>query len=154
MREVSAPGFFFALPRLLSGARRRTEKSWIEANLVGVFVHLLAYLYAHQIFLGNSTVTQQLLWAIPLAFLVWIWWMLVLYLNSLGIKFLRALGLIRTLPDRYAQSFMIEIVVTLFACDLAITATWRPPVGWSSPTCVWWSRSRASTSATACRTAT
>ena len=116
MLESSHPGFFFALPRLLAGAQGRSEKNGLEANFVGGLVHLLAYLYAQQFFLGNSTVTQQLIWALPLAFLVWIWWLLVLYLNSLGIKFFRALGFIRTLPDRYAQSFIIEMIVTLFAC--------------------------------------
>ncbi len=95
------PVFHFALARLWAratgGSSRPAEKSWLEANVVGGLVHGMAYLFAAHFAWRNLTAWQATLLALPLALGVGLGWLLVLYLNSLVIRLLRALGLLRRL---------------------------------------------------------
>lgn len=129
----SAPraGFFFALPRLFErwrgGENGRSENNWLEANLVGTLVHLLAYLFAYEIILAREPGWLQFVLFLPLAFAVWVFWLLVLYLNSWIIRGLRCFGLTSGMPDRYAQSFLIHLMTTGFTCRLVLAGSIR---GW------------------------
>jgi hypothetical protein len=125
--------FYFSLPRLLARwtgrGVDRTERNWLEANLVGSLVHLVAYGYAFHLLLADARLRQQLFLFIPLAFLVWIWWLIVLYLNSLIIKFLRACGLMKTMLDRRGQSLLICVMTTIFALQLLRAGSWLSLIG-------------------------
>lgn len=129
MRKTERTGFYFALPRLCCGLSARTERNWPEAMAAGALVYLVGYFFAHQFFLGNATGARQVFWALPLAFLVWVGWLLVLYFNSLAIRFLRALGFLRTMPDRHAQSLLIGILITFCSWRLLAGGTWREWIG-------------------------
>ena len=127
------PEFNFSLPRLFARCTGQvaqpTEQNWIEANAVGALVHLVVYLYAFELLLARSKIWQQLLLVIPLAFAIWLFWLLVLYLNSLIIKALRTAGLMRALEDSRAQSFLICSMTTVFAGQLALTQSWTRFLG-------------------------
>lgn len=128
MEKTEPLGFYFALPRLfLRGPR--SERNWLEANLVGGFIHLLVYLGAFRILLLRATPLRQILLCLPLAFLVWVFWLLTIYLNSLLIRLLRAAGLMREMPDRYAQSLLVGIITTFFAWALIGAGSWLRALG-------------------------
>ncbi len=130
---LASTGFYFALPRLLAKWRGRpmeqTEGNWPEANIVGTLTHLIAYLFAFQILLLRLPVKTQLLLFIPLAFCVWVFWLLVLYFNSLLLKCLHAGGLFRATPNRHAQSLFISLITTGFACRLGLSESWPRWIG-------------------------
>jgi hypothetical protein len=66
---------------------------------------------------------------VALAFLVWLFWLLVLYLNSLILKLARSLGLFRSLPIRRGQSILIATVTTAMAVALALRNSFVSEVG-------------------------
>ena len=120
--------YYFALPFLFARARgesvERTERNGFEARFVGGAVHLVVYLFAFQHLLLRLPAWEQILLALPLAVLVWLGWLLLLYLDSLVIKIFRAIGLMRTISDGRAQSLLVLSVATLCACDLIATGAW------------------------------
>ncbi len=123
----------FSLPRLLAHCRgrpaHRTERNWTEANVVGALVHLVVYVFAFDILLAGLPAWQGVFLSIPLAFGVWIFWLLVLYLDSLTIRLLRACGFLRTMSDIHAQSFLICTITTVCAVQLLLTASWTRFIG-------------------------
>jgi hypothetical protein len=136
MQDANAhrtPRFYFALPRLLwwlvGGDARRSEKNGLEANAVGSLLHLVVYAFAFQVLLANRTLSAQLLLLLPLAFLVWLFWLNLIYANSRIIKLLRACGLMRDLPQSRAQGILIGIITTLFALHLLEARGWLAPLG-------------------------
>ena len=80
-------------------------------------MHLVVYAFVFRALLAGRALWLQLLFVLPLAFLVWILWLLLFYLSSLIIKALRAIGLMRDLSDRRAQSIVLVSAVSL--CALA-----------------------------------
>ena len=118
------PVFYFSLPRLLTQccgrSAKRTQNNWLEANAAGIFLHAVFYAFAFRVFLSGHNIWLQLLLLLPLAFLVWISWLLVFYFDSLVIRGLRAIGLMRHLSDSHAQSILIGLVASTFALALAL----------------------------------
>jgi hypothetical protein len=114
--------FYFALPRLLAmlrgGDARRAEQNGTEAWVAGIATYVISYLF----FAGF--VPDTLGWGLRgltlagLAFLVWLFWLLALYVNSLILKLLRGLGLFHTIPPRRGQSILIATTVTAMALGL------------------------------------
>jgi hypothetical protein len=131
--EKTEPAFYFCLPRLLArwrgGNAARTEMNWLEANIVGGAVHLIVYLFFARLFIGDLEFWQQLLLLAPLVVLVWVWWLLFLYVNSLILKFLRSVGLMRQLADNRAQSILICVTTTVFAIALVASDSWLRAIG-------------------------
>lgn len=131
--QTPEPRFYFALPRLLAklrgGSSARTEQNWPEISTVGALIHLIVYSFAAQLFLQRLELWKQLALAIPLAVLVWLVWLLVLYLNSLGIRLLRAGGIMRDLPKSRAQGLLIGIMTTGCAYSLALSNSWLRILG-------------------------
>ncbi len=115
--------FYFSLPRLLAkcGGRsaKRTQNNWLEANAAGIFLHIVFYAFAFRVFLNGHSLWLQLLLLLPLAFLVWIFWLLLFYFDSLVMRGLRAIGLMRHLSDGRAQSILIGLVASVCALALA-----------------------------------
>lgn len=120
--EHRRPRFYFALPRLVwslaGGDAGRTEKNGWEANTVGALVHVVVFAFAFELCLTNRPLGQRLLWLLPLAVLVWLFWTNLIYANSWIIKLLRACGLLRDLPQGRAQSVLIGITTTAIALRL------------------------------------
>jgi hypothetical protein len=55
---------------------------------------------------------------VTLAFWVWIFWLLLLYINSVIIQVLHMSGLFRKIPIRRLQSVLWGILTTAMACVL------------------------------------
>ncbi|MFL6531473.1 MAG: hypothetical protein ACJ8KX_13470 [Chthoniobacterales bacterium] len=125
--------YFFAAGRLLNWWRgrnaNRSEKNGRETNSVGALIHLVVYAFAFDICLTNQSIAQQILWALPLTILVWIFWLNFIYLNSLLLRLIRACGLMRDLPQSRAQGILIGIVATVFAVNLIRGHGWTKLVG-------------------------
>jgi hypothetical protein len=119
---TDTPAFYFSLSRLLARccgrSGRRTQNNWLEANAAGIFLHVVFYAFAFRVLLGGHNIWLQLLLLLPLALLVWIFWLLLFYFDSLVIRGLRAVGFMRHLSDSRAQSILIGIVAS--ACALAL----------------------------------
>jgi hypothetical protein len=130
---MSESRFFFALPRLVQWCcgrnANRSEKNGLEANVVGALIHLLVYAFAFEICLTSRPLLEQIIWAVPLAFLVFIFWLNFFYLNSLIIRLLRTCGLMRDLPQSRAQGILIGIVTTAFALRLVHASGWIGMLG-------------------------
>ena len=131
--EHRRPRFYFALPRLLwsllGGDARRTENNGMEANTVGTLTHLCVYAFAFELCLASHPLWQQLLFALPLTLLVWLFWINLVYANSWVIKLLRACGLLHDLPQGRAQSILIGLTTTALAFRLLEADGWTRVVG-------------------------
>ena len=113
------PGFNFALPRLMARLlgknAHRTETNWLEANIVGTLQHLIVYLFACQWLLAGLGAWQKLLLALPLALLVWGFWVILFYVNFRIIMALHYLRIWRERPNNRAQSVLLGLITTLLA---------------------------------------
>ena len=126
--------FYFSLFRLLAlrrgGEARRAESNGFEALLVGLMVYAIHYLFFETLFFPSHLprwLTAVLF--VALAFWVWLFWLLLLYLNSVIIKFLHLCGLFRALPTRRTQSILLGISTTAMACALLKGTPWMHEVG-------------------------
>ena len=127
------PQFYFSLPRFISllrgGDTRRAESNAVEAWLVGLLMYLVHYLFFAHYLPPRLGPWLTALLLIVLAFWVWLFWLLFLYLNSLIIKLLRLGGLFRTVPTRRAQSILWGILTTAMACALLKDSPWVREMG-------------------------
>ena len=114
---------------MLRGAdARRTEHNRVEAWLASAAIYLVSYLFFAQFVPADMKLWLSVLSLIGLAFLVWLFWLLVLYFNSLVIRFLRLCGIFRTIPIRRAQSILVVTWATAMAFDLARSSSWMGEV--------------------------
>ncbi|PZR76494.1 MAG: hypothetical protein DLM73_02515 [Chthoniobacterales bacterium] len=124
----TGPQFYFSLLRLLAllrgGDARRAENNGAEAWLGGLAVNLISYLFFAQFLPADLKIWQSVLLLGLLAFLVWLFWLVVIYLNSLVIQFLRFCGLFQTIPIRRAQSILLGTWTTAMACGLLQSGSW------------------------------
>lgn len=138
MRDLESPPggprFYFALPRLIARLRGedagRAENNGLEANVVGTAVHLIVYLFMVRLFLAGLPPVRQSLLAIPVAIATWLFWLCLFYINSLIIRLLRSVGMLRAMPDRRAQSLLVGVMGTLFAARLIFSGSWMSVIGW------------------------
>jgi hypothetical protein len=130
---TESPRFYFALPRLMSrwrgGDSVRAEKNSAEAWAAGIGVYIVSYLFFAALLPAQFRLWRALLVFIALAFGVWLFWLVMLYLNSLVIKLLRFAGLIRQMPDRHGQSILISTTATVMACSLLTSGSWIADIG-------------------------
>ena len=121
--QPQAPAFYFAFPRLiqrlLGGTALRGENNWIEAYGTGVVMYLISYFYAVGWFELRRDFWLSLLALLPLAFGMWVFWLVVVYLNSLIIRGLRVAGWLDRASKAAAQSVLLTALTTFFAFDLA-----------------------------------
>jgi hypothetical protein len=115
--------FYFSLPRLVAkiggGDARRAETNALEAWAGGLIFYLITYVFfAAQFIPRGLKHWETALMLIALAFFVWLFWLFLLYINSLVIKLLRLCGLFRTISIRRAQSILLGIATTAMACTL------------------------------------
>jgi hypothetical protein len=122
MNETASPRFYFALPRLLSKMRGgdsiRAEQNSVEAWSSNLAVYVITYLYFAGFIPALDTWWLPVLIFVALAFLVWLFWVLVLFVNSLILKLLRGFGLPGSLPVRRGQAVLIVMIATAMAIVL------------------------------------
>ena len=127
------PHFYFSLLRLLAALRGgdagRAENNWPEACLAGIAIYLISYLFFGQFVPDEVRIWQRILLFVILAFFVWLFWLVVLYLNSLIIHSLRFCGLLQALPDRRAQSVLLGTSVSAMALSLLQGGSWPAEIG-------------------------
>jgi hypothetical protein len=114
--------FYFALPRLLAAMRggdpERGEQNSLEAWVAGVASYLVSYLFFARFIPAALDFWLKVLLLFALAFAVWLFWLVALYLNSLVLKLGRAFGLFRALPARRGQSVLVGATTTAMAIAL------------------------------------
>jgi hypothetical protein len=122
------PQFYFALPRLIAMMRganaTRAENNGTEAWVGSVAIYLINYLFFAQFIPVDLRLWQKALLLAGLLFLVWLFWLVVLYLNSLIVKVLRLAGLFRSIHTRRAQSILLGTWATAMAFDLLDRGSW------------------------------
>ncbi|HEX8898174.1 MAG TPA: hypothetical protein VF751_05710 [Chthoniobacterales bacterium] len=133
MNEKESPRFYFALPRLLArlrgGDANRAEKNALEAWSAGVAIFTISYLYFAILISATFSWWWRGLMFAALAFLVWLFWLVVLYVNSLILKLLHGFGLFGSLPMRRGQSILIATVVTAMAVALVQRGSFAREIG-------------------------
>lgn len=126
------PQFYFSLLRLLAmrrgGDATRAESNGVEAWVAGVAINLVSYLFFARLLPADLKPWLTALSLVALAFVVWLFWLLVLYLNSVIIKSLRLGGFFRTIPIRRAQSILLGTWATAMAIDLLRRDSWMREV--------------------------
>jgi len=126
--DPSRPRFYFSLLRLMALLRgadaTRAETNEPEAWLAGVAMYLISFLFFAQFIPTDRTPWLTALSLIVLTFLVLLFWLLVLYFNSLVIKLLRPAGFFQSIPIRRAQSILLGLCATTMALDLARGGSW------------------------------
>ncbi|MEY2528347.1 MAG: hypothetical protein QOJ05_437 [Verrucomicrobiota bacterium] len=127
------PHFYFSLLRLLAGLRGgnagRAENNWGEACLTGIAVYLISYLFFAQFVPDELKVWQQALLLVVLVFFICLFWLIVLYLNSLILGLLRLCGLLPAIPVRRAQSVLLGISASAMAWSLLEGGSWPAEIG-------------------------
>ena len=126
--------FYFSLPRLVAkicgGDPRRAEINALEAWAGSLIFYLISYVFFAAQFIPTGLPRwQTALLLVAVAFFVWLFWLLLLYINSLIIKMLQLCGLFRTIPIRRAQSILLGISMTAMACALLMRGSWMRGVG-------------------------
>ena len=122
------PRFYFALPRLIATMRgadgQRAETNGTEAWVGNVAIYVVNYLFFAQFVPVHLPLWGRVLLLVGVAFLVWLFWLMVLYLNSLIIGALRQVGVFRSLPTRRAQSILLGTWATAMAFHLLQRGSW------------------------------
>jgi len=131
MSERNNPGplFYFSLPRLIAlwrgGDPGRGENNGTEARVAGLAVYLISFLFFAEFVPADLGVWQSACAMVGLVFFVWLFWLAVLYLNSLIIGLLRLGGIFRGIPIRRAQSILAGFSTTAMACSVLQRGSWR-----------------------------
>ena len=114
--------FYFALPRLLAALRggdaRRGEQNSAEAWVIGVAGYLVSYFFFARLIPQALDSWLKAVLLVILAFAVWLFWLLALYINSLILKLAHWCRLFRTLPARRGQSVLVGTATTAMALAL------------------------------------
>ena len=123
MNKSDKRQFYFSLFRFIAmlrgGDKSRTESNGFEAWLVGLTIYSIHYLFFATLFIpSHPEPWLTALLFVALAFWIWLFWLLLLYVNSVIIKVLHVCGLFRALPTRRAQSILWGIATTAMACPL------------------------------------
>ena len=115
--------FYFSLFRVIAllrgGNARRAESNGFEALLVGLLMYAIHYLFFAALLVPpHLEPWLRALFLVALAFWVWLFWLLFLYLNSLIVTALHRGGFFRTIPTRRVQSVLWGIATSAMACEL------------------------------------
>jgi hypothetical protein len=123
MNKSDKRQFYFSLLRVIAllrgGDARRAESNGFEAWLVGLMIYSIHYLFFATRFIPSNLepwLTTLLL--VGLVFWIWLFWLLLLYINSVITKALHVCGLFRTIPPRRVQNILWGIFTTTMACVL------------------------------------
>ena len=113
------PRFYFALPRLLAAFRHgdssRAEMNIVEAWAGSGAIFVVSYLFFAGLILDYLAGWAAIAAALALPFVVCLFWLFVLHLNSLILKLLRAGGLFPGLPQRRGQAILLGTITSAMA---------------------------------------
>jgi hypothetical protein len=133
MNEPRPPRFYFALPRLLAlfrqGDTRRAEMNGVEAWTGNIAIFVVSCLFFARFLPDDLAWWLAAPALIALPFLVVLFWLLVLYLNSLILELLRSCRLFRSLPQRRGQAVLIGTLTTAMALQLTQRGSFSGEVG-------------------------
>jgi hypothetical protein len=122
MNGLHSPRFYFALPRLLAmlrgGDSRRAEMNGVEAWAASSAIFIISYFFFAGLLPDNLAWWLAVLFLAILPFLICLFWLLALILNSLTLNLLRSAGLFRALPQRRGQGVLIATMATAMALGL------------------------------------
>lgn len=122
MTEPRSRRFYFALPRLLAKWRgadaSRAEQNAVEAWCANLAIYFISFLYFAGLIPEFDSRWRRGLTLVALAVVVWLFWLLALFLNSLILKSLRRCGLIGVVPVRRGQAILIATLTTAMAVAL------------------------------------
>ncbi|HEX7516759.1 MAG TPA: hypothetical protein VF345_05675 [Chthoniobacterales bacterium] len=115
--------FYFSLLRIIAmlrgGDATRAESNGFEAWLVGLTIYSIHYLFFATLFIPSNLEPWQIaLLLVAIAFWIWLFWLPLLYINSVIIQALHMCGLFRTIPIRRAQSTLWGTYTTAMAFAL------------------------------------
>jgi hypothetical protein len=135
--DPDQPGYVFALPRVVVGLiwkkPPRGEGSRAEAYGLGLIVYGMALVFcARQLLMFVRETPVRVVLLVILPFAVWIGFLLLYYLVSLVIAFLRSLRLYAGSNERF-QHYVIMLLTTLIALHFL-----RDPLGWISGSGTFW----------------
>ncbi|SRR6266487_3648506 len=126
-------GFYFSLPRLLSRVTGRgfhfSEGGFFETCLGSLAVLLIPYLFLVDLVINHLAGWMAFVAGVALLFAIWIFWLVVLYLNSVMIEVLHDLGFFRKVTGRHLQDIFVGIIITFFASELSILNSWVRWIG-------------------------
>jgi hypothetical protein len=126
-------GNYFALPRLVrkwrGGSAERSEIDWREGYATGVVVYLISYFFVASLLLRHLHGWRLGLALALLLFGMWIFWLIVVYLNSLIAKAIWACGFAANLSPSRVQNVLIGLLTTAFAAQLIIAGPWISWIG-------------------------
>jgi hypothetical protein len=112
------------------GDARRAETNATEAWTAGLLFYLVSYVFfAAQLVSCGLAPWLTALSLAALLFFVWLFGLVLLYINSLIIKLLHLCGLFLTLPSRRAQSVLLGISTTAMAGALLFHGSWMRGIG-------------------------
>ncbi len=128
-----AVGFYFSLPRLLSKVTGRgsdfSEGGFFETCLGSVVVLLIPYFFLVDLVMNHGGRWMAFGTGVALLFAIWIFWLVVLYLNWVMIQVLHGLGFFRGVTERYLQDILAGLIITFFASELSILNSWVRWIG-------------------------
>ncbi len=126
------PRFYFALPRLLAGFRgastERAETNGGEGWIASIAIYLVNYLFFAQFIPVALGLWSRILSLVLLSFLVWLFSLLALHLNSLVIKLFQVCGLFRSIPIRRVQSILVGGTASAMAFQLLGGGGWSAEI--------------------------
>jgi hypothetical protein len=123
----STRAFYFALPRLRTG-RGASEGTAGEAYFGSAIILAVTYFLLVDLVQTRgvgATVAKD----IGLVFATCVFWVVMLYFNSLIIRGVRQCGFLGSISNRSAQHFLVTVLLTLFAAELWIQPAWNRWVG-------------------------
>jgi hypothetical protein len=132
MSNPEFPRFYFALPRLLAtfrgGSSKRAENNGGEAWIASIVTYLVNYLFFAQFIPATLGPWPRILGLVLVAFLVWLFSLLALHVNSPVIKLLQGCGLFRTIPVRRAQSILVAGTASTMSVQLLQGGGWSAEI--------------------------
>jgi hypothetical protein len=106
-----AVGFYFSLPRLLSKVTGHNsdflEGGFCETYLGSLVVLLIPYFFLVDLVMNHVGRWMTFATGVALLFAIWIFWLVVLYLNWVMIQVLRGLGFFRGVTERHLQDILV-----------------------------------------------
>lgn len=112
------------------GTDKVSESNAAESYLGSIGIFIITFVFGLQLFAERFSGWSVIAFDLVLVFAVWIFWLIVFYINSLIVKLLRACGLFRETPNRRAQDIFIAIVLAAMAYRLSILHGWLGWIGW------------------------
>lgn len=128
-----AVGFYFSLPRLLSRITGHgshvSEGGFFETCLGTLIVLLIPYFFLVDLAMNHASRWMGFVTGVALLFAIWIFWLVVLYLNWVMIQVLHGLGFFRGVTERHLQDILVGLIITFFASELSILNSWVRWIG-------------------------